>query len=193
MDIVSTCPLRVASRAWPSARGGFTLTVVCKATYRLLPGTSPLADAQDEPNEEDNHWDDDPARSLYAPSDLVPFKPRADVVLVGHAFAPGRAPVASIVARLVVGEIDKAVEAFGDRFFSQDGQLHEGPRIAKVPLLYERAAGGVGTRNPVGVRLDGPPDIYGRTALPNLQPPGLHVTKPGDFIAPIGFGPIAAT
>ncbi len=37
---------------------------VCKATYLLQVGESPLAPDPDAPNEEDNHWDDDPGRSL---------------------------------------------------------------------------------------------------------------------------------
>lgn len=48
-------------------------------------------------------------------SDLAPFKRRADVLVVGHAFAPERRPVGSLVARVVVGEVDKAIAVFGDR------------------------------------------------------------------------------
>src|SRR5262249_46247216 len=118
-------------------------------------------------------------------------KPRADVVLVGSAFAPGGRPAQSIVARLVLGEIDKAVEAFCDRAFRQTGELVIGQRVTHMPLRYERAAGGPGTWNPVGVPRDADPDAYGMVAVPNLQPPGLHVTKRGDFIEPAGFGPIA--
>src|SRR4051812_22973725 len=123
MDVVSICPLAVASRVWPSVHGELTLTVVCKATYLLAPAECPLHPHQGPPNEEDTYWDDDPRRSLSSASDLVPFKPRADVVLVGSAFAPGGRPAQSTVARLVLGEIDKAVEAFADRAFRQTGEL----------------------------------------------------------------------
>lgn len=192
MDVVSRCPLRAASRVSPSARGGFTLTVVCKATFLLMPGESPLHSEQEEPNEEDNYWDDDPGRSLYSPVDLIPFKPRADILLVGHAFAPGQAPARSIVTRLVVGEIDKGIEAFCDRSFTLDGQLREGPKVTRVPLRYERAAGGPGTWNPVGMRPD-MTDAYGSIALPNMQRPGLMITSREDMIEPIGYGPLAPT
>src|SRR6185503_12859819 len=115
MEVVSACPLRVASVRWQPRPGAWMLTVVCKATYVLLPGESPLAKEQDAPNEVDEYWNDDERRSLHTASDLAPFKRRADVVLIGHAFAPGRQPVTSLVARLVVGELDKAVEVVGDR------------------------------------------------------------------------------
>jgi hypothetical protein len=167
------------------------LTVVCKATYVLQPGEAQLAGEQEYINEDDNHWNDDPARSLYSPSDLVPFKIRCDVMLVGHAFAPRGEPVRSLTAHIQIGEVDKAISIFGERAWGQDGQLRELSRFTKMPLRYERAAGGPETANPVGVRLDGRPDPYGNIALPNLQPPGFHLSAPGQLFDPIGFGPLA--
>ncbi|MRG92983.1 DUF2169 family type VI secretion system accessory protein [Polyangium spumosum] len=193
MDVVSTCPLRVSTRTWTTARGAPVLTVACKATYVLLPGTSQLAPEQEPINEEDNYWDDDPARSLHAPSDLAPYKPCADVVLVGHAFAPGRVPVPSFHVRLIVGDIDKSIEVSGDRLWAADGTIQDMGRITRMPLRYERAGGGPGTWNPVGVRCNGPGDGYGRIPLPNLLPPGKTPTRRGEFVEPIGFGPLAPT
>lgn len=191
MDVISTGPLRASSVVWKPARGGFALTVVCKATYVLTPGESPLAAEQEYINEDDNHWNDDPARSLYSPSDLVPFKVRCDILLVGHAFAPRGEPVRSLTAHILIGEVDKAITVHGDRAWGQDGQLRELSRFSKMPLRYERAAGGPETTNPVGVRQGGRPDPYGNIAIPNLQPPGFHITAPGQLFEPIGFGPIA--
>ena len=174
---------------WQPRPSAWVLTVVCKAVYLLRPGESTLAPEQEAIREADEHWDDDPARSVYAPGDLSPVKPRAEVTLVGHAFAPGGQPVRSLVARLIVGELDKSVEVVCDRHFTMDGSLEEGSRFARMPLRYERAAGGPGTSNPVGVRHDAR-DAYGRRRLPNLQPIGIHVANPDDFIEPIGFGPL---
>lgn len=193
MDVVSASPLRVSGVVWQPRPGTWALTAVCRATYRLEPGVSPLADVQEPPLEEDNYWDDDLDKSLYAASDLAPFKRRADVVLVGHAFAPEGQPVRSLVARLQVGQIDKLVEVWCDRVIAQDGRLVEGRRFTKMPLRWERAAGGPGTWNPVGMRFDAPPDMYGAVPVPNLQPPGRLVAWRGDTFEPIGFGPIAPT
>ncbi|MDI1450505.1 DUF2169 domain-containing protein [Polyangium sp. 6x1] len=192
MDIVSYCPLRVAARPFVTAERRHALLVVCKATYLLTPGTSVLHESQEDVNEEDNFWDDDPRRSVYSPCDLVPYKRGADVVLVGHAFAPNDVPVRSIHTRLCVGELDKAMEVFGDRHVTPTGELREGPRVTRVRLRYERAAGGPGTTNPVGMRLD-QRDAFGAIKLPNVQPPGRHVTGPSDLLEPIGYGPIAAS
>lgn len=193
MDVVSSCPLRVASVVWQPRPGAWMLTVVCKATFVLMPVVSPLAPEQDEPNEADGYWNDEETRSLNFASDLALFKRRADVLVVGHAFAPERRPVGSLVARLVVGEVDKAIAVFGDRSWAPDGQMHEGPRFAKMPLRWERAAGGPGTANPVGVRMGNTAvgDRYGAVALPNLQAPGTYLASPGDVLAPVGFGPLA--
>jgi hypothetical protein len=191
MDVISSGPLRATSVVWQPSAGRWALTVVCKATYRLEPIESPLAEAQEAPNEEDNFWDDDPARSLYAPSDLAPFKARADVLLVGHAFAPQGQPVRALVARLCVGEVDKSIEVWCDRAFGSDGRPLEGPRFKAMSLRYERAAGGPDTSNPIGMRFNAPPDMYGSFAIPNLQPLGTHVGWKGDTFAPIGFGPLA--
>lgn len=191
MDVVSYCPLRVASLRWQPRPGLHVLTVVAKATYQLAPNTSPLAAQQDEVNEYENYWNDDPTRSLYAPSDLVPFKPRPDVVLVGYAYAPQDAPARTVMARLVVAGIDKSIEVHADRSLGHDGVVREGAPFTRLPLRYERAA--AGWTNPVGMRPDAAPDRTGGVALPNLVPPGRTSFMSGEAIESIGFGPIAAT
>lgn len=192
MDVVSSCPLRVASVVWQPRPGAWMLTVVCKATYALMPGESLLAPEQDEPNEADGYWNDEETRSLNFASDLAPFKRRADVLVTGHAFAPEGRPVGSLVARVVVGEVDKAIAVFGDRVWMANGAPGEPTRFTTMPLRWERAAGGAGTTNPVGVRMgDTGEGRHGVIALPNLQAPEAYLISPADILAPIGFGPIA--
>jgi hypothetical protein len=190
MDVESQGPFRVGLLRYHPSPHTAALTVVCKATFRLQPGEVALAEP-DAINEDDTHWDDDPSRSLSAPTDLYPFKPRADVLLVGSAYAPRGERVRSFVAQLLVGEVDKSIEVFADRALGPNDQLREGPRIERMRLRYERAAGGPGTSNPVGIAMDGAPDATGYFTLPNVQPPGLHITSRRDAVPPIGFGPIA--
>src|SRR5689334_18796757 len=75
MNVVSACPLRVTSLLWQARHGVWFLTAIAKATFVLAPVESALGEEQEYPNEDENHWNDDPGRSLYSPSDLVPFKP----------------------------------------------------------------------------------------------------------------------
>lgn len=192
MDLISAGPFRAGSLAWRTRHGHSMLTVICKCTYVLLEGQSRLAEEQEYINEEDNHWNDDPARSVYSPSDMAPYKTRADIMVVGHAFAPRGETVRALTARIVVGEVDKSIDVYGERSFSHDGAMREGARFSKMPLRYERAAGGPDTTNPVGIRMDGRMDAYGNIILPNLQPPGRLISSLSDIIEPIGFGPISA-
>ena len=193
MQVVSECPLRVASVLWRAPNGGLFLTVACKATYSLRPSVSPLAKEHEDLNEADSYWDDDDERrSLSAPTDLAPMKPRADVLLVGHAYAPAGRPVEALSARLAVGTISKTIDVFGDRSLSQDGRLRGPKEFVKMSLRWERAAGGPGTPNPVGVA-PAMQDPSGHRVLPNLQPPGLPIGNNSEVIPAIGFGPIAPT
>ncbi|WP_438017125.1 DUF2169 domain-containing protein [Sorangium sp. So ce315] len=166
-------------------------TFVCKSTFKLCPGVCALATEQEPIHVSERHWRDDPYWSLYAASDLVPHRVRADIVLVGHAFSPNGTAVRSLTARVIVNDIDKAIEVYGARSLTQHGVLDQSSRFTKMPLLWEYAGGGPGTSNPVGV----PPharDIHGRRNLPNLQRPGVVVIGPDEVIEPVGFGPVAS-
>lgn len=190
MEIVSHCPLIVSTRPYRTGRGGRFVLVVCKGTFLLTPGHATFGGTQEPIQEDDKRWDEKQDRSIFAPSDIVPFKRDVDVVLVGHAFAPGNQPVRSIMTRLCIGEIDKSIEVFGDRLFTPHGELREGQKITRARLRYERAVGGPGTSNPVGMRHD-KKDAFGAVSLASLQPPGLHVTRPEDLTESVGYGPIA--
>ncbi len=186
MDVLSVSSLPATSLVWQPRPSSWVLTVISKATFTLKPGEATFAPEQEAPNEHDNHWDDDSDRSLIAASDLVPIKPRAEVMLVGQAFAPNRQPSRSVVVRLSVGEVDKAIEVSCDRTVGPDNIIQPGSPFLRMSLRYERAVGGPGTWNPVGVRPDAR-DSYGRRVLPNLRP-----FRKGDD-EPAGFGPIAST
>lgn len=167
------------------------MTVVVKATYALRPGNSSLASEQESPHEVDEHWSHDERKSLRIAGDLAPFKGRAEVLVHGTAYAPARRPVDALNVRVAVGEVDKTIAIVGDRAFGPDGAITGFAPFARMPLTWERAAGGLGTSNPVGMRLDGAPDAYGLTPLPNLRAEGARLQKRGDFISPIGFAPMA--
>jgi hypothetical protein len=191
MDVLSVCPLRVAAILWQPRAGAWALTVACKATYTLAQGESRPAPEQAEPIQADLYWDDDERRSLYLASDLAPFKRCADVILVGSAYAPAQHPVGSLLARLTVGEVDKSLEVIGDRMLTHHGDLLGPAPFVRMPLTWERAGGGPGTANPVGVPPNAVHDIQGRSPVPNLQPPGTYITTHRDLVEPVGFGPIA--
>lgn len=192
IPIVSHYPMRAASFFWQGGNGRRALTVVCKATYELRPEVSPLAKDQDDIHTENVHWGGDERNSLWAPSDLVPFKRRVDVLVTGHVYPPREHPVRVLTARLVAGAVSKTIVVHGDRVFLPNGEFTEPAELKKrIPLCWERAAGGPGTSNPVGVAPNPFGSEAGRRWAPNVQPPGIYVASARDPIPPAGLGPLA--
>jgi hypothetical protein len=195
MEVRSEGPLRAGSLVFRSAGGAFTFTVVAKATFMLTPGESPfVTTGADAVAAHDLHWSDDPRQSLRCASDLVPFKRFPEVVVIGSAYTPSGRMLGSLTARIAIAEVDKAIEIHGQRYFDLDGNLSDPAAWTRMPLRWERAAGGPGTSNPAGVPTggDAEPDQWGRIVLPNLCPPWSTVSAPHDIVPTIGLGPISA-
>ncbi|NUP05733.1 MAG: DUF2169 domain-containing protein [Polyangiaceae bacterium] len=188
MHVQNQIELPATAFRWRFGSGAWRLTVVTKATFELKPNRCERVASPDVLRAADEHHDADPRRSLRASSDLVPLKPRMDVLVVGSAHAPAGQPVASLTARLMVGDLDKAIDVVADRFAGPDGSVRAGAPFLRMPLVYERAAGGPTTWNPVGVGRHGR-DAGGAFRLPNLVGPG----SPTDSVdvPPVGLGPIA--
>ena len=194
MDLESEGGLQVAKVVWRHSRGGFACTVVCKATFDLEPAESSLAAVQERVTEADVYAGG-LGGDVAIPSDLVPVKTRPEIIVLGHAHALKGQPAPSLVARLIVGEVDKAVQVVGDRYFDRDGRLNEPAPFVRMPLTWDRAAGGPDTANPAGRVLGtaAQPDFFGRVYAPNLLPRGLVLASRHDHVPPVGLGPIAPT
>ncbi|HRI64958.1 MAG TPA: DUF2169 domain-containing protein [Polyangium sp.] len=192
MELRSYCSLSTALLRFFPHEGHYAIAVICKATFKLAPTISNLSSEQEPIQYGESHYDNDPARGVERPNDMVPFKPRADVMLVGSAFAPGRQVARTVAARLVVGDIDKSVEVYGSRVLYPDGTTREGAAFASMPLRYEKASGGIDTWNPIGMPAQRDP-AYGTRHLPQIMPKGFFLPHPDAPIPAIGFGPISAS
>ncbi|MCC6523839.1 MAG: DUF2169 domain-containing protein [Polyangiaceae bacterium] len=157
--------------------GQLSLGVVVKATFALEHGREATPREPEPVATKDRYFDRSPARSLEAASDLVPYKPRGEVWLRGHAYAPGGVPRATAAVRLALrgaeARVDKTLHIYGDR----SGPTAPPAAFQRMPLVYERAAGGPGTDNPLGVPVDGP-------GQPNL-------VDPSDPTRTACFGPVS--
>jgi hypothetical protein len=176
-------PFIVSTLAWESRPGQWNLTVCLKATYTLAPGEPALAAAQDG-SHDDVLFEQARHASLYSPSDFVPFKSRADVLLVGHAHAPGGAAVDGLIVRVRIGALSKALRVTGDRTWvdTPQGPRPSAPRpFSHLPLRYERA-----WRK--GENVAGIPG--GDTARP---PANIDVATDEGAAETPGFGPLAAS
>lgn len=149
------------------------VTVIVKATFAIVPDGTAILAGPGEITREDRTFDRHPSRSVEVASDLAPYLARCDVTFTGHACAPGgrQAPASSVRigissdARLL---LDKTLHVFGD----EAGPGAARAPFTKMPLVYERALGGPGEPNPLGVE------------TPNVID-ALDARKPG------GFGPIS--
>jgi hypothetical protein len=157
--------------------GKLHVTCVLKSTFRLIPDEPmKLVDA-DELFLSEIHHRDNPTRSIRATSDVVPYLPRVDIVLTGHAHAPSGQPAKTLAVRLAVYHsialLEKKLDVIGDR----NGQ--DIVPFERMPIVYEKALGGLGDpRNP-----------FGTGKASGSAPP--NIVDPKDVHAPAGFGPIS--
>ena len=178
------------------------LTVVVKGTF-VMPdgGTAFPAEEQTPITYGDEPFDKEDGGSIRFESDLAPFKPRADVIVVGHAHAPGGKPVTGIDVSLRIDSLQKVLRVFGDRVWQggafSGGQPSPPTPFLKMPLVYERAFGGIDTagggfcaRNLVGCGFFKRPtkkSVLG-TRLPNIEDPRQPIRTPKDQPRPAGYG-----
>jgi hypothetical protein len=136
-----------------TAEGAPFLSVIIKGTFKIPTGGGPArAAAQQLPifTADEPYDPKQPGGVLKFESDLVPFKPRADVVLVGHAYAPHGRPAKVVDVEIEVGALRKKLRVFGDRAWSFPSDQADaipyvvGPAdFVKMPLTYDRAFGGI--------------------------------------------------
>jgi uncharacterized protein YjbI with pentapeptide repeats len=192
--VLRSTSLSAWTQAW-ARRGKPTMTLVVKATCRLVDGEAAELLDPCAPPSGDLHHDDDPLRSLVYPSDFAIFKPRADVMLVGRAYTPGPAARASHV-RFRFGEpghgFDRRMAVVGPRRWRKaiGGSVQSEPEpFESLPLDFELAYGGPGyDANPIGAG-------HGRAddRLPSLEDPAQLIRSRGEHPPPICFAPIPAT
>jgi hypothetical protein len=187
-QVTAVGPAAVAIGSWHSPAHGLGCFVIAKLTYTLEPGQCKVA-APDPVVAKDAFFDDDDKRSVTMAAELCPPKPRADILLTGSVFS--ERPVHRLVAYLGVGPFEKALEVCSDRYVDANGVVNEGAAFTRMPLTWERAAGGSDTNNPVGRRAER--TGAGKLHLPNIQPLATDPTAPDWTVPPVGFGPIAPT
>ena len=139
------------------------------------------------------------------PVDEVMPKLRGEVLLAGQAHAPGGKAVCRMNVRVCVAGVDgapgvdKSLCVVGDRSWRygllRRYTVSNAQPFAAMPLVYERAFGGIGhAGNPTGCgylhsRLPGF-SAPASGAMPNIEMPCAPVKAPWKRYRPAGFGPI---
>jgi len=194
VPIVNRTTLHAATAAWQVRPPQDSLTVIVKGTFDIVPGGAAMLREESDFLTGDLHVDDESDKSLLYASDFAIVKPRADVVLTGHAHAPNASTSAARVTFRFGGAqprgFERTLAVLGERTWKASAASRTPGPPAKwelMPLVYERAFGGAsGDANPVGTG-------RGDTPLPNLEDTRSPISAPVDAPAPACFAPVAAT
>jgi hypothetical protein len=199
-----------------TAEGAPFLSVIIKGTFKLQHGALPARPAAEQLpifTADEPYDPKQPGGVLKFESDLVPFKPRTDVVLVGHAHAPYGRPAKVVDVEIEVGPVHHKLRVFGERAWSFPSEQADaipymmGPaEFVKMPLTWDRAFGGIDKTSPI--RPGSPPlkpwcerNYHGRgfcasrsvaainnTPLPNIEDPDELVRTWDSQPRPVGCG-----
>ena len=193
MDFINDSGLEAAWVVNKINPPAFSLTAIVKGTFRLHSGEEPVLAEEQLPLTGDQFESEDPSKPLRYASDFAPFKPRADVMLVGTCHSPNGSLATDVRARLQVGPLEKILTIYGDCYRTKDG-FHSDPiPFITMPLSWERAFGGPDfERNPLGkgIALVTRQDGLTMYPLPNIESPGHPSRSQTGSNEPAGFGPV---
>jgi len=206
LQIVNSTPYPATFMLWSDLEDHPQLTVIVKVTLTFAVGDVAQVAAEQLPllvADEPNGDGEDTSASIRFESDMVPFKPKADVVLVGKVHAPGGQPAPEVDVSMRVGKLSRRLRVFGDRQWLFATKLSLLPKITPpepfvtMDLVYERSFGGIDgdaalycKENLVGVGFIGKVayQTIHETRLPNIEDPQNLITSPKIHPKPVGFG-----
>jgi hypothetical protein len=191
-----------AERGWTRDRNGAEVWLVAvKCTFDIQPEGSTVVSAEQPPILRVPEYHGEPGKSsLKYEADLVMTKTATDIIVAGHAYTPHGQPIRQMDAGFRVGPVQKVVRVFGDRRW-ESHRISQPEPFTKMPIVYERAFGGVDRksphaerdwdwRNPVGTgfaiaraNVDGLP-------LPNIEYPDELIGSWKDRPRPAALGAI---
>jgi len=198
MQLNNRTPFSVKNMVSLNEEGMDTLYVIVKASFDIEKHWT-LANEQSLPQAADEYWGDPSESSLKYATDFHPGKAATDIIVSGHACAPDCKPVHELDVRVTVGDRQKIVRVFGDRYWHK-GLTSPPETFETLPLLYEKAFGGQHIlegklksqelRNPVGKGYQGErsdAEMEGQP-LPNIEDPQQLIRAMSDTPTPAGFG-----
>jgi hypothetical protein len=178
VPITTLGPVTGGTMVWRS-RGQLYVTAVVKATFTLVAGADMIPAEPEEIFRSEMHYRNNPSRTVRVTGDLAPYLNRADVVFTGTAHPPEGRPVRRMSVRLGVYRekalIQKTLSIIGERKGGGEPKPFD-----QMPLVYERAYGGVGwADNPFGTGF-------------TTGTAGTHnIVDPANPNGTVGLGPIS--
>ncbi len=201
MELINTTPFLFAPIAGRLNYPKHSLTFIVKATFDLNPNSKAvLSEEQLYPTGDEFYPDDEKqVGSLRYESDFAFAKPHADVLLVGKCFAPHGKPVEVCPVTFKIGDAEKNLVVFGNRYWKKtiiNPETTDPVPFTEMDFRYERSFGGADyDLNPVGRGYCKADVTIADNVLPvpNIQDPNDLVTSPFQRKNPVGFGPIKST
>lgn len=197
LQLKNNSPFAATMALFPDEHGVDTLYLIVKASFNIGSQWT-LLDKQLPPVAADIYWTEPEKSSLKAASDFHLGKPSTDIIVTGLACAPEGKQTRQLDVSATVGQVRKTIRVLGDREW-QNGQITEPQPFQSMPLVYEKAFGGLHEvdgdilsgelRNPVGTGYAGKrtqKDMNGM-ALPNLENPAQLIQQAGDMPDPVCF------
>jgi hypothetical protein len=160
--LYNSTPLLFTPLEEPAGFGRNTVSFIVKGSFDIVPG-APATPARDQkPFAGDTPFMDPIGRSLAWPSDLVPWKPNTDFIVIGAFHQPGGIPAPEGRCGFRFGPLAKSLRIRGPRLASRlpaQGTEPPGPwsvtapePVLTVPLRWELSLGGLrDPRNPYGM------------------------------------------
>lgn len=196
-----------AERSWVRDKNGAEVWLVAvRGTFDIFPdGRLGIAEQQNDVCLAPEYCGEPGKSSLLYESDLLHTKHQTDVILHGHAYAPGGKYATRIDVGITVKNLSKKLCVFGDRYWEKGilGMKMTRPEpFDKIPIIYERAYGGWDQkpdnpekhswepRNPIGTGFAVAEKHLDGQRLPNVEYPESHIRSWKDRPSPAGFGPV---
>lgn len=179
------------------------MTVIVKATFSIEPDGLQLASEQTPIAFGDHFYSREQGGGIRYESDIVPFKPRADIVLCGSAYAPEGRAADCVDVGLTVGELHKTLRVYGKRLWNHCGifsgkyRATQAQPFLRKAITYTNAFGGMDpttgefcAQNPTGKGFysKNTKDKPAGRPLPCIEDPRNPIKTVQDHPDPAGFG-----
>lgn len=207
LQILNKTPFQAALTLMTDQYGTEKVVVAVKGTFKI-PGRSEkvqLAEKQLPILYADEYYGEPGKSSIKYPVDLVLGKINTDVGLIGSAFSSGGKRVKQLPVYLKVGQLQKSIMVIGDRHWEKRAlmpgfQMTEPESFTELPIIYERAFGGVDqthkdekkhgwySQNPIGTGFRLNDNAVENHHLPNLEDPTQLISSWKDKPSLSGFG-----
>jgi len=196
MEILNNTQFKVEALPykWPDKKN--FLTVVVKGTFNFNNKEVLQAEKQIPIAFGDELYENETEGLIKFESDIAPFKPKADIVLVGNAYTYDNQSVTSLETSLQVGSIKKELQIFGDRYWKRK-KITDPISFQKMELKYNRSFGGVDKntgeyckQNLAGVGFFSHKSkaLIEKHPLPNIEDPKNLISSWKDHPYPAGYG-----